>query len=55
MPIDDPLKRRVAMEALLSYKICRDCGARNPISATRCRRCKRKNLRLKRKKPARRV
>ncbi|HIE23172.1 MAG TPA: 50S ribosomal protein L40e [Candidatus Korarchaeota archaeon] len=55
MPIEDPLKRRVAVEALLFYKICRECGARNPISATRCRRCRSKNLRFKRRKPARRT
>nr|AOZ56077.1 ribosomal protein L40E [uncultured korarchaeote] len=54
MPIEDPMKRRVAMKALLHYKICRTCGARNPISATKCRRCRGKNLRLKRTKLTRR-
>lgn len=55
MPIEDPLKRRIAVKALLFHKICRDCGARNSISATRCRKCRRKNLRLKRRKAAKRV
>lgn len=47
MPIEDPVKKRIASKALLEYKICRNCGARNPVSATRCRRCKSKNLRPK--------
>jgi len=50
VPIEDPFKRAVAMKALLYYKICRKCGARNPMSATKCRRCRSKNLRPKRTK-----
>ncbi len=50
MPVEDPFKRSIAMKALLGYKICRKCGARNPLSATRCRRCKSRNLRLKKTK-----
>ncbi len=50
MPVEDPFKRSVAMRALLGYKICRKCGARNPLSATRCRRCRSRNLRLKKTK-----
>nr|AOZ56146.1 ribosomal protein L40E [uncultured korarchaeote] len=54
MPITDPLKKRIAWEALLNYKICRKCGSKNPINAVRCRRCKSKNLRKKHTKLARR-
>jgi len=32
---------------LLNKKICMKCGARNSIRATRCRRCKSKDLRIK--------
>lgn len=39
MPIEDPEKRAIAEKALLNYKICRHCGAKNPINATKCRRC----------------
>ncbi|WP_445870160.1 50S ribosomal protein L40e [Candidatus Jordarchaeum sp.] len=49
MPIGDPDKRRIAAEHLLYVKICRKCYARNPISATKCRRCKSKRLRLKKR------
>jgi len=47
MPLDDPIKRRIATKALLEYKVCRNCGARNPMSAEKCRRCKSYNLRPK--------
>ncbi|MCW3132041.1 MAG: 50S ribosomal protein L40e [Candidatus Methanospirare jalkutatii] len=32
---------------LLNVKICMNCNARNPVKATRCRRCKSKDLRMK--------
>ena len=47
MPITDPAKRLIAQKALLHLKICFECGARNDIGATRCRRCRCKYLRLK--------
>ncbi len=50
MPIEDPFKRSIAAKALLNFKICRKCGARNPITATKCRRCRSTNLRLKKTK-----
>lgn len=31
----------------LHVKICMNCYARNPVRASRCRRCKRKELRMK--------
>nr|AOZ55990.1 ribosomal protein L40E [uncultured korarchaeote] len=51
MPIEDPFKRQIAVRALLRYKICRECGAHNFYGATKCRRCKSKNLRPKHEKP----
>ncbi|MGB9728951.1 MAG: 50S ribosomal protein L40e [Thermoprotei archaeon] len=47
MPISDPEKLMLAQMYRLNYKICRKCGAHNPIDATRCRKCKSKNLRPK--------
>ncbi|MGQ4834608.1 MAG: 50S ribosomal protein L40e [Candidatus Asgardarchaeia archaeon] len=49
MPVTDPVKREIAAYHLLNYKICRKCYARNPISATKCRRCKSTRLRLKKR------
>ncbi|MFW9935160.1 MAG: 50S ribosomal protein L40e [Candidatus Thorarchaeota archaeon] len=49
MPVADPEKRRIALRHLLYVTICRDCGAKNPFNATKCRRCHRKNLRPKRR------
>ncbi len=48
MPIKDPFKLKLALDHHFQVKICRNCGARNHISAERCRRCKSRNLRLKR-------
>ncbi|RLF24936.1 MAG: 50S ribosomal protein L40e [Thermoprotei archaeon] len=50
MPITDPEKLRIVLEHVFNVKICRKCGARNPPSAEKCRRCRSKNLRLKRYK-----
>jgi len=49
MPITDPVKYRIAAARLLDVWICRKCGARNPPGATKCRRCRSKNLRPKKK------
>ncbi len=49
MPIQDPEKQQLAQKHLLYLKICRKCGARNPISSEKCRRCRSKELRLKRR------
>jgi len=49
MPVTDPVKLQIAQKKLLMVKICRKCGARNPPSAERCRRCKTYNLRWKRR------
>ncbi|OYT63547.1 50S ribosomal protein L40e [Methanosarcinales archaeon ex4572_44] len=34
---------------ILHIKICMRCNARNPVRATRCRKCGYKNLRMKSK------
>ncbi|CAD6494834.1 MAG: 50S ribosomal protein L40e [Candidatus Argoarchaeum ethanivorans] len=34
---------------ILNTKICMRCNARNPVRATRCRKCGYKNLRMKSK------
>jgi len=46
MPITDPEKKQIAQKARLYMKICFTCEARNPISATRCRKCHNSYLRL---------
>ncbi len=50
MPIADPVLRDIAKKALLNYKICMNCYARNPTTAVQCRRCGSKKLRWKRAK-----
>jgi len=40
-------KIELAIERRFGYWICRNCGARNPPGAEKCRRCKSKNLRPK--------
>lgn len=47
MPITDVAKKQIAQRARLHMKICFYCGARNSLAATRCRKCKNPNLRLK--------
>ena len=47
VPITDVAKKQIAQKARLHMKICFYCGARNSLAATRCRKCKNPNLRLK--------
>ena len=47
MPITDTTKKQIAQKARLHMKICFNCGARNSIDATRCRKCRNTYLRLK--------
>ena len=49
MPILDPVKKAIAQEHRLHMKICRDGGARNAATATKCRKCRGKNLRWKKR------
>ncbi len=50
MPITDPVKLKIALDHVFRVKICRNCGAKNPYTAEKCRRCKSRNLRPKRYK-----
>lgn len=48
MPVAlDPDKLQIVLEHRFRYKICRNCGSKNPIDAEKCRRCRSRNLRLK--------
>ncbi len=40
MPVTDPEKKRIAQNARLIMQICFNCGCRNDIKATRCRKCR---------------
>jgi len=48
VPLVDPIKKAIAQKRRLFVKICRECGARNAPTATKCRKCRSKNLRWKR-------
>ncbi|MCP8310048.1 MAG: 50S ribosomal protein L40e [Candidatus Methylarchaceae archaeon HK02M1] len=47
MPITDVIKKQLAQKRRLFFKICLKCGSKNPLSATRCRKCRSESLRLK--------
>ena len=49
MPITDVVKKQLAQKVRLHYKVCRDCGARNPEASNRCRKCHGHNLRQKKR------
>ncbi len=49
MPITDVVKKQLAQKVRLHYKVCRDCGARNPEASNRCRKCHGHNLRTKKR------
>jgi large subunit ribosomal protein L40e len=49
LPITDPIKKSIAQQHRLHFKICRDCGSRNSASATKCRKCRGHNLRWKKR------
>ncbi|RLG88759.1 MAG: 50S ribosomal protein L40e [Thermoprotei archaeon] len=50
MPIYDLAILKIVEERALNKKVCRKCGALNPSSAEKCRRCKSRNLRPKKRK-----
>ncbi len=54
MPLRDPSLLKIVEERVLNKMVCRNCGALNPPGATKCRRCRSRNLRPKRKKLGRR-
>ncbi|MET1128783.1 MAG: 50S ribosomal protein L40e [Thermoproteota archaeon] len=43
----DPEVQAIVYRRVLNKLVCRKCGALNPPSATKCRRCKSRNLRPK--------
>ncbi|MEM1661423.1 MAG: 50S ribosomal protein L40e [Desulfurococcaceae archaeon] len=47
MPVTDPAKLQIVHQRVINKKICRKCGAINPPKAEKCRKCKSRNLRLK--------
>jgi len=47
MPIRDPELLKIVYNRVLNKKVCRKCGALNPPTAEKCRRCKSHNLRPK--------
>jgi large subunit ribosomal protein L40e len=49
MPITDVAKKQLAQRVRLHYKVCRECGARNPGASDRCRKCHGHNLRWKKR------
>jgi len=44
----DPEVMKIVYNRVLNKLVCRKCGALNPPSAEKCRRCKSRNLRPKR-------
>ena len=46
----DPFKLALARKYLVDKSVCRACGATNPPKATKCRKCRSKNLRPKKTK-----
>ncbi|MEM2141728.1 MAG: 50S ribosomal protein L40e [Candidatus Thorarchaeota archaeon] len=47
MPVADIEKRRLAQHYILQKSVCRTCGATNPLTARKCRKCKTRDLRPK--------
>lgn len=50
MSLRDPVKIEIARRHRIYKTVCRGCGATNPVNATKCRKCRGKNLRPKRTK-----
>ena len=48
MSLRDPVKIEIARSHRVKKTVCRSCGATNPFNATKCRKCRSKNLRPKR-------
>jgi large subunit ribosomal protein L40e len=49
MPVTDPELIAIFEKRVLNKLICRRCGAINPPGATKCRRCKSRDLRPKKR------
>ncbi len=52
MSLRDPVKIEIARSHRIKKTVCRNCGVTNPFNATKCRKCRSKNLRMKRQKSA---
>lgn len=52
MSLRDPVKIEIARGHRIKKTVCRSCGVTNPVNATKCRKCRSKNLRPKRQKSA---
>ncbi len=52
MPITDPELIRIVEKRVFEVSICRRCGAKNPLNAKKCRRCRGTDLRPKKKELA---
>ncbi|PUA33587.1 MAG: 50S ribosomal protein L40e [Zestosphaera tikiterensis] len=50
MPVNDPALLKIVEARLLNKMVCRKCGALNPPGATKCRRCRSRDLRPKKKR-----
>ena len=50
MSLRDPVKIEIARNHRIRKSVCRSCGATNPVNATKCRKCRSKNLRPKKTK-----
>lgn len=48
MPVTNPEYRAIARAHTMDKKVCRKCYATNPVSAKKCRKCRSKELRMKR-------
>ncbi len=53
MSLRDPVKIEIARNKRINKTVCRNCGVTNPPTATKCRKCRSKNLRPKRAKSSR--
>ncbi|MDM7274576.1 MAG: 50S ribosomal protein L40e [Thermoprotei archaeon] len=49
MALRDPEMLAIFERRVVLKKVCRKCGALNPISAVKCRRCRSRNLRVKKR------
>ena len=47
MPITDATKKQIAQQRRLFYRICFNCGGKNHVEASRCRKCHGKHMRMK--------
>ncbi len=49
MSLKDPELLAIFERRVVLKKVCRKCGALNPINAVKCRRCRSRDLRVKKR------